>query len=126
MAYLLDTHAALWAFAPASKRLSQRVRDLIATAPDDVFVSPVSAYEFGVKSAQGKLEPLPATFAALAKRAGFLEMPVTIEQAQLASSMSRDHRDPWDRLLAAQAIETGSVLVTKDERIKMLGVQTIW
>ncbi len=125
MAYLLDTHAALWVLTDSS-RLSATAKSAITRHGVVVLVSPVSAYELAFRAALGKMAALPASFSALAEAAGLIELQVTSAHAERAARLPLVLLDPWDRLLAAQAIEIGGVLVTRDESIAKLGVQTIW
>jgi PIN domain nuclease of toxin-antitoxin system len=125
MPYLLDTHVAYWAFL-APELLSKRVRKILVEDPEPKFVSPVSAYELTFKAALGKLDRLPGAFNHLSKEAGFEDLPLTMPQAELAARLPFAVRDPWDRLLAAQAIISGCTLISRDADIPQLGVSTCW
>jgi PIN domain nuclease of toxin-antitoxin system len=125
MAFLLDTHAALWALTD-SARLSAAAKSAITAKGAVVLVSPVSAYEMAFKAALGKMAALPASFSALAAAAGLIELQITSAHAERAARLPLVLRDPWDRFLAAQTIEIGGVLVTRDENIAKLGVRTFW
>ncbi len=128
IAILLDTHALLWwTHQPAS--LSRDALDAIANGANTVFVSPVSAIEIATKSRKNRLEfdsPLAHDFVAQTRSEGFTELPVSSEHAQLAGSFDGPHKDPWDRLLAAQARLDGLVLVTSDEAMTAFGAATLW
>src|SRR5437868_3429716 len=101
---LLDTHALLWwVHQPSS--LSRVARQMIADGADQVFVSAVSAMEIATKDRAGKLEfrsALATSFRHETAIEGFRELPISVAHAQLAGSYRIDHKDPWDRLLAAQ------------------------
>lgn len=125
MRLLLDTHAVLWALSD-SPRLSGTARRVLMSDTSEVFVSPVSAYELAFKAALGKLPPLPRPFAELCADQAFTELPVTSRQADLAARLPLVHRDPWDRILAAQAILEGLTLLTQDPALAALGPATLW
>ncbi len=128
LSLLLDTNALLWwMHQPAS--LSAKARDAIADGSNAVFVSPVSAIEIATKSRKGRLEfqsPLAHDFVAQTMIDGFQELPVTSEHAQLAGSFDSPHKDPWDRLLAAQTQLERLLIVTNDEALGSLGAATLW
>lgn len=112
---------------PAS--LSSRAFEAIAHGENTVFVSPVSAIEIATKSRKGRLEfdtPLAHDFVAQIACDGFTELAVSSEHAQLAGGFDNPHKDPWDRLLAAQAQLDGLTLVTNDKALLSLGAATLW
>lgn len=125
MAYLLDSHVIVWQLEDPT-RFSPRVARILDSDSPSLFVSPVTAYELRYKSSRGRLPSLPDSLSALAAAAGYDELPVTIVAAEIAARFPLEHRDPWDRLLAGQAIAHGLAIVTFDPEIKKLGVQTIW
>jgi PIN domain nuclease of toxin-antitoxin system len=125
MSLLLDSHAALWVFED-SHRLSKVARDAIAAPGATVLVSAASAYELTWKSTLGKLPPLPRPFMALAIEHGFSELPIAGAHAEFAARLAPVHKDPWDRLLAAQAIMEGLTLVSCDEGPARLGAAVLW
>lgn len=125
MAYLLDSHALLW-FLEGGELLSPAVRLLIENERVPISVSPASIYELRYKSAVKKLRPLPAELRAIVEHSGFMELPITMAAAEAAAHLPLVLRDPWDRMLAAQAITAGLVLISSDRQIDKLGVQTIW
>jgi PIN domain nuclease of toxin-antitoxin system len=106
---LLDTHVVLW-WRAGGARILPAVRDEIATA-DAVFVSVASAWEIALKQAFGKVK-LPESFARGVDRSGFARLTVTFEHAERAAILPRHHRDPFDRMLVAQALAEGLRLVT--------------
>ncbi|WEG09937.1 type II toxin-antitoxin system VapC family toxin [Microbacterium horticulturae] len=117
-AYLLDTHVLLW-LATDPDRVPRSVRDELVRA-DDVFVSPASAFEIAQKSRLGRL-PHGARvldrWSHLMSMLFAVELPLTSAHMRVAGELDWEHRDPFDRMLVAQARLDGLVLVTQDERI---------
>ncbi|REJ08535.1 type II toxin-antitoxin system VapC family toxin [Microbacterium bovistercoris] len=116
--YLLDTHVLLW-LATDPDQIPQRLRDELSEA-EEIFLSAASAYEIAQKSRLGRLphgERLLARWSAL--RAALLadELPLSVDHMRESGGLAWEHRDPFDRMLVAQARLDGLVLVTKDERI---------
>lgn len=126
---LLDTHAVLWALAEPA-RLGKRAAVLIADPATTLRVSAASAWELATKARIGKLPgvgPFLFTYERHLARLGARELPVTAEHALLAGSLAWDHRDPFDRMLAAQCVVEGLTLVTRDEAFAdVSGVRTVW
>jgi PIN domain nuclease of toxin-antitoxin system len=123
--FLLDTHAVLWSFQD-SPRLSLRAREAIMKPDNHIHVSPVSAYELGYKAQLGKLPQLMAPFSELVARSNFATLPLTVVHAEAAAALISDHRDPWDRLLAGQAMVENLTLITCDPAVQDLGARWIW
>lgn len=125
---LLDTHTLLWsAHQPAS--LSRRAFDAIEDGNNSVFVSAVSAFEISTKSRKRKLEfktSLASNFVEQVTAWGFQLLSISIDHAQLAGSLASTHKDPWDRILAAQAQIEGLTLLTQDAEMPGLGAETYW
>jgi PIN domain nuclease of toxin-antitoxin system len=113
--YLLDTHILLWWLAN-DPRLSKTARICIANPAHKIFVSAVSIWEIAVKKSLGKLS-VPDNFIAATAKAGFEALPVTFAHAMRVVSLPLHHNDPFDRLLIAQALEQGFVLITQDEKV---------
>jgi PIN domain nuclease of toxin-antitoxin system len=115
MKLLLDTHAFLW-WDSNDARLPDTLRSAIALPQNEVFVSAVTVWEIAIKRSLGKL-----TFEQKVGKAieghGFIALPITVAEAEWAGSLPPIHRDPFDRLLVAQAQLGGLVLVTVDEQI---------
>ena len=120
---LLDTHVFLWWRAEPS-RLSSKVRSSIATA-DVVFVSVASAWEAAIKTSLGRLE-LPDTIEAGVLASGFEKLLITFSHAEHAGGLPPHHRDPFDRMLVAQAQAEGLTLVTHDRLLEPYGVEILW
>jgi PIN domain nuclease of toxin-antitoxin system len=115
MRLLLDTHAFLW-WDSKDARLPDGHRLAIASPQNQVFVSALTVWEIAIKRASGKLG-FQASAAKAIEEHGFLSLPITVEHAEWAGSLPQLHRDPFDRLLVAQAQLEGLVLVTVDEQI---------
>lgn len=125
---LLDTHALLWWLADDA-RLSQRARSAIADPDRTVYSSSASAWEIATKHRIGRLPEageLLADFSGILLRAGIEELPITSKHAVLAGTLAGAHRDPFDRMLAAQALCESLEVVTTDEAIGVLGARCLW
>jgi PIN domain nuclease of toxin-antitoxin system len=118
---LLDTHVLIW--WDEGRRLAPDARAAIADA-DAVYVSAASAWEVAIKVGLGRLRPT-RTVAQAAHESGFLELPVTFRHAERAALLRAHHRDPFDRLLVAQAEVEGFTLVTRDPVFGRYPVETI-
>ena len=112
---LLDTHVFLW-WRENNARLSGRARNGIATA-DLVMVSAASAWEAAIKVALGRLR-LPDTFESGVRDSGFERLPVGFAHAEESGRLPSHHRDPFDRMLVAQARVERLTLVTHDRRLE--------
>ena len=110
MRLLLDTHVLIWWDEGA--RLSRDARTAIADA-EQVYVSAVSGWEIAIKTALGRLRPL-RTVAEAIDDSGFEELPVRLRHALVLATLPQHHRDPFDRMLVAQAQVDGLTLVTRD------------
>jgi len=125
---LLDTHALLW-WLLGDGALSAVGQSALANADNDVFVSAASAWEASIKHKLGKL-PSAGQFLAdldgIVARQGFTELPVSIRHGERAGSLPLLHRDPFDRMLVAQAIEGKLVLVSNDAIFDRYGVARLW
>jgi PIN domain nuclease of toxin-antitoxin system len=120
---LLDTHALLWALeAPASLRPDARAA--IENPRNPVLVSTASAWEMGVKVSVGKLRA-PHDLAAQLREKRFTTLPVTLEHGLRVGELPLLHKDPFDRLLVAQAQLEGLTIVTRDPRIAAYDVETL-
>lgn len=120
---LLDTHVFLW-WKAVSPRLRDEARQAIAHA-EAVFVSAASAWEAAIKAGLGRLE-LPDRFEAGVEESGFEKLPITFGHAEAAGALPPHHRDPFDRMLVAQAQAERLVLVTHDRQFKPYEVQVLW
>lgn len=127
-ALLLDTHALLW-WQTDSERLSVAARKLIADPSSVIFVSAASAWEIAIKTKLGRLNNAPQAaerFAELLAADGFIHLPITHHHALCAGGLPQAHRDPFDRILAAQAICDGLILVTVDPAFSDFPIETRW
>ncbi len=125
MAFLLDTHVFYWVIR-GSPLLSVQHRQLLIETKEPVFVSAVSGWEISTKVRLGKwpeAAPLVPGLEGVIARAGIEHLPLTIAQAERAGSFLVDHKDPFDRLLAAQALDRGLTMLTVDPSIAMFGCQ---
>lgn len=128
MEALLDTHALVW-WATGDERISPRLRRLIGDAETDVYVSAATAWEIATKARIGKLEApqgLLLDFVAAVESLGFLPLPITLRHGSDAGRLPGAHRDPFDRMLAAQARAERLTLVSVDPAFAALGVETVW
>lgn len=125
---LLDTHALLW-WLFDDDHLSPAAREAIAAPEHRIWVSAASAWEIATKARLGKLSEagdVPQRLPHYLRRARFLELPISIEQSLRAGTLPGPHRDPFDRMLMAQALITGYPLVTLDPIFNEYGIRTIW
>lgn len=124
---LLDTHALLW-FATDPDRISPATLDAIYSS-DAASVSPVSVYELTYKQHCGKL---PAATRLLTNLAQYLEdqdfqvLPLSLTHAETAGRLPLTHRDPFDRMLAAQALVEELTIVSIDSALDQYGVRRLW
>lgn len=110
MKVLLDTNAFLfW----RNDSLIDRAREIIADPDNEVFVSAASVWEISIKAGIGRLR-MPGNVAEMVAEDGFLPLAISFEHAQRAGGLPLHHRDPFDRLLVAQALCEGLVVVTRD------------
>lgn len=128
MRILLDTHALLWWLA-GDEALSAAARDAISADTNDVFVSAASAWEVTTKHRLGKLPgagPLATDFAREVRAQGFIPLPISLEHGQSAGAMQGAHRDPFDRMLVAQATDERMALVSNETLFDAYGITRIW
>lgn len=128
MKLLLDTHTLIWWLA-GDAALSQRARDTIADEANIVLISAASAMEVSTKYRLGKLAKaalLAQDFEAIVAAQGFTELPISVRHARLAGELNIAHKDPFDRLLIAQAQANGLVLVSNEALFDSFAVQRLW
>lgn len=116
MRILLDTHVFLW-FTKTDRRLTVKSRSMIQNATE-VFVSSASIWEAAIKVRLGKLDVKIDDLVKAIPASGFLDLPITAEHAAAVDSHSDLHRDPFDRILLAQAITEPLTFLTADEMLK--------
>lgn len=122
MDLLLDTHTVLW-FAAGSSRLRAEARGAIESA-ERTYVSASTIWELSIKHSQGRLVA-PDDLTARLSELGFLELAIGWEHARVAGGLPMLHRDPFDRILVAQAIVERLTIVTRDSTIGQYGVPVI-
>lgn len=129
MTYLLDTHVLLWALTDPG-RLGRTAREVVDNRSSRLVVSAVSAWEITTKHRLGKLPQADVLLGGYGKhldRLGVIRLPVAEDHALLAGRLEWDHRDPFDRMLAAQAMIESLVLITGDPTFASCpGVPTLW
>ena len=123
MKLLLDTHVALW-WQRDDRRLGKAARRAIATA-DVVWVSAVSGWEVAIKMALGRLR-LTEPFSVLIAADDFTELPLTLAHADALAALPSHHRDPFDRVLVAQAQVEGATVISHDRAFAPYGLPMIW
>lgn len=127
MRLLADTHVVLWSATDPAK-LSSQAREAIEDGANDVRISTVSAWEIAIKQSLGKLDlPQPAErwLPEVLRRTGLAVADVSISAALRVRSLPWHHRDPFDRLLIAHALEDGYTIVTRDEMFQAYGVPVL-
>lgn len=120
---LLDTHVFLW-WRADDRKLGKAAREAIGSA-ELVFVSAASAWEAAVKAGLGKLQ-LPGTFQAEIEDSAFDKLAITVAHADAVSTLPYHHRDPFDRMLVAQAWTEGLTLVTHNKLLSAYDVPILW
>lgn len=121
MRLLLDTHVLIWWDEGA--RLSKRAAEAIRAA-DQVYVSAVTGWEIAIEAALGRIETTRDVGAAVAE-SGFEELPLRLSHTEVLRSLPPHHRDPFDRMLLAQAISESLTLVTRDRAFGDYGVSVL-
>jgi PIN domain nuclease of toxin-antitoxin system len=125
---LLDTHAFLWWLA-GDNRLPQAIRDAIAHEDNLIFVSAASGWEIATKYRIGKLPDMAAIVTdldAAINEQGFKELPVSLRHGQAAGSLPGSHRDPFDRMLIAQAMIENMTLISNEKLFDGYAVRRLW
>ena len=128
MRLLLDTHTFLW-WVSGSDRLSRKARAAIARAGNDCHVSVASGWEIAIKVSLGKLRiegPRDTFLPEQLAVNGFLPLAIGLRHAARVAALPFHHRDPFDRLLIAQALEEELAIVTADRVFARYGVQRVW
>lgn len=126
--YLLDTHAFLW-WSFDSADLSQAARALIADPSNEILFSSASAWEIATKFRIGRLPEaavLVQDIAGWVRKAGMSELPVTLSHAQRAGLFAQEHRDPFDRMLAAQGLIEQVPIIGNDAALRTFGASLVW
>ena len=128
MRVLLDTHAIVW-WATGDERLSRKVRATVADPDTEVFISIASAWEIQIKASLQKItlnETVDALYRDLIIDQQFRMLGIELDDMNRLSMLPPHHRDPFDRMLVAQALGRDFELVTKDQVISGYGVSVLW
>lgn len=128
MIVLLDTHALLWA-ATQTSRLSRVAAQIILNERNELVVSAASAWEIATKVRLGKLpdaEIFEASFAQRVRAAGYSFRVVTVEDGLRAGRLKGEHGDPFDRMIAAQALADDIPVISIDAKLDGFGIRRIW
>ena len=128
MRVLVDTHALVWA-ATGDRRLSRRAHSVLASFDNEVFVSAASVWEVCTKCRLGKLpdvESLVSDFERVIEQLGFHPLSISVQHAQRAGNLPGPHRDPFDRMLIAQAQAENIPLVSNERLFDSYGISRIW
>jgi PIN domain nuclease of toxin-antitoxin system len=121
---LLDTHAALWWLAD-DERLGGDAARQLSDESNRVLLSSAVVWEVAIKRSLGKLQA-PAGMAPTLLSGGVHPLPITIEHAAAVEALPWHHRDPFDRMLVAQAVAEGAAIVSQDERLTAYDVTLVW
>lgn len=128
MTVLLDTHTLLWSFiSPAS--LSKKASTILLDKSAEILVSAASAWEIATKVRIGKLpeaEALENRFLEALQEVGFMLLPISPETALRAGRFTATHGDPFDRIIAAQALALDIPVISLDAKLDQFGVRRIW
>jgi PIN domain nuclease of toxin-antitoxin system len=126
--FLLDTHSLLWAaFAP--HRLGTRAAEVISNSRNNILVSAASAWEIATKVRLGRLpqaDALEKDFVLKVVDAGYALRSITVKDGLRAGRLVGDHQDPFDRMIAAQALNDDIAVISADEKLDGFGIRRIW
>lgn len=125
MTLLLDTHLVLWWMAGEASRISSRALAAFGSDGIEPIVSAVTIWEVAIKRGLGKLDA-PQDLLIQLERAGVELLPITARHADLVASLPLHHRDPFDRLLIAQATIEGISIVSHDKSLGRYDVEIVW
>ncbi|MCY4144279.1 MAG: type II toxin-antitoxin system VapC family toxin [Gammaproteobacteria bacterium] len=125
---LLDTHALLW-WLSDSHQMTNASREIVGNENNEIFVSAASAWEISTKIRIGRLAQVEFSLVDILHHVamqGFLEMPISMEDAWSAGRLPGPHRDPFDRMLAAQALLRNLAFLSVDKVFDSFGVNRVW
>ena len=128
MAYLLDTHTLVWWWL-ADPKLSDAARAIVSDRSQQVMVSAATAYEIANKVRLGKWPAVRSILDAYdlaVSQDGFADLSINPRHAHRAGLLGGEHRDPFDRLIAAQALLDDLTVVTRDPEIAAFGCKVLW
>jgi PIN domain nuclease of toxin-antitoxin system len=120
---LLDTHVLLW-WLTDDARLGSKTRKIIEDERNEIFVSAATTWEVSIKKSLGKIRG-PDDLDGIVEDEGFSKLPISLYHGQAAGGLPYHHRDPFDRMLVAQAQAEGLSLITADPHIPLYGVRTL-
>jgi PIN domain nuclease of toxin-antitoxin system len=125
---LLDTHTVIWAKI-SPKSLSRQVAEIMADPLNEIFVSAATAWEIATKVRLGKLpgaDSLERNFLETMEDSGYTLLPIEAESALRAGRLIADHGDPFDRIIAAQALAMDIPILSTDTKLDLFGVRRLW
>jgi len=122
--YLLDTHTLLWA-AGQPEQLSLKVREILMNPDNRIYVSMATIWELSIKKTIGKLS-IPESFFTYIFETGYTRLDISEPHLQAYRTLPLLHRDPFDRLLVAQAKSDQLALLSRDDQIRRYDVKTCW
>ncbi|WP_218043585.1 type II toxin-antitoxin system VapC family toxin [Paramicrobacterium fandaimingii] len=128
LGYLLDTHVLLW-WLTNDRRLSTTAIEVIENRSNVVCVSAASAWEIATKTRLGKLNGVPEAaekFGELSTEHGFTHLPITFRHGVLAGGLEAAHRDPFDRMLAAQSTIEALPLISRNHAFAEFDIEVVW
>jgi PIN domain nuclease of toxin-antitoxin system len=126
--YLLDTHAFLW-FITDDPRLGAKARQIISTGTNEILLSDVTPWEIAIKVGLGRLllgGPFATYIPREITRNAFQRMPISLDHTALLTTMPHHHRDPFDRMLIAQATVDRLPILSADTAFDAYGVTRLW
>lgn len=122
---LVDTNIVIWMLAGERRRMTEAARHALEDDRRSIFVSSVSVWEIATKRSLGKLRA-PPNWARSLRGIGLEPLPITALHAEAVEHLPWHHRDPFDRLLVAQATTEEMALVSSDAQLEAYGVEVIW
>ena len=127
MRVLLDTHVLVWWFEGSSK-LSSQASEILGNKRNFLLLSAAAAWELAIKASLGKINGLEIVteLGAQIEQGGFTELPVNIAQAVRAGLLPKHHKDPFDRLLVAQAQDLNVPILSADTMLDRYDVKRLW
>ena len=125
MRLLLDSHTFLWWIAD-DRRLSVRAGAALDDAGNELLFSVIAGYEISYKQHAGKLPLIPGGLSRRLQQAGVQVLPLSLDHALAAAALPGPHRDPWDRIMMAQAMAENLIVVTVDPQFGGYGIPVFW
>jgi PIN domain nuclease of toxin-antitoxin system len=122
---LIDTHGLVW-WLNDSRRLSAAARAAIRDPDNDLFVSAIVAYEIAYKEKSGRMPLIAVNLPRQLHRERIEVLPISLDHALMAAALPGPHRDPWDRIMIAQARAESLTVVTVDHVFVDYGVPVLW